>query len=70
MSSAALDRAGKVYRAKRLSLVYQRIWAWFQPFAVRRLDELALIYGSRTAALEACVLAHVVEGGLFEEESE
>ena len=68
MSSAALDRAGRVYRAKRLALGYQRIWAWFQPFAVRRLDELALIYGSRTAALEACVLAHVVPEDVEENE--
>ena len=50
-----------VYEAKLRALGYVRVRALVQPCVVARLDELALVYGSRTAALEALVMASVTD---------
>ncbi len=63
-AGAGSRRYHDVYDAKRRAAGYSTVTAWLQPYALRRLDELALVYGSRTAAIEAAVLAL----GLPEEE--
>ena len=66
--SEAQKRARRVWIAKRRAAGYVRMTVILHPWTLQRLAELAEVYGSRTAAIEALVLGYVEpEEGLSED---
>lgn len=49
----AQERALKKYRSKKLDSGYKPVTVWLSDAAVKRLDQLAVTYGSRPKVIEA-----------------